>query len=134
MNRFFIVLLLLLVAGLSSASAQGVPKHYLSVVGTNSQLVYGARASVQGAIGTNSNASTTYFLKLYDKATAPICGTDTPVATYPLGPNSVPNGLVNFQGVQFANGLGFCITAGIADTDVANAAVGIAVDIVLSGR
>lgn len=112
--------------------AQGVPKHYLSTVSTNATLVYGARANVSAIMGFNTNA-TVYFLKIYDKATAPTCGTDTPVLTVPL-PQNTGNGVQLGQGLQFANGVGFCITGAIADNDTSNAATGIAVDFGVSGR
>lgn len=108
------------------------PLHFLSAASTNSTLVRGAPAALYSVVAVNTTAAI-YYLKLYDKATAPTCGTDVPVATYPIpfGSASSGGGFVIGRGTAagFNNGLGFCLTGGIADNDVANAAAGIAINL-----
>ena len=62
------------------------------------------------------------YLKIYDKATAPTCGTDVPVKTLiiPAASTAALGGGSNVntsEGVLISLGLGICVTAGIADTD-----------------
>ncbi len=61
----------------------------------------------------NGVATLRYF-KLFNKATAPIVGTDTPFLTITMAPNSesrftLPNG-----GIDFSLGLAYAITLGPA--------------------
>lgn len=66
------------------------------------------------------------FLKLYNKATAPIPGTDTPVYTIPIPPNAeVQIGAIFDQyGLYFGAGIGMAITGAVADLDTTVTAVG----------
>jgi hypothetical protein len=122
---------LLLLIGLQLAFAQSSPRHFLSAANSNSTLVFSAKAILQAILVTNTNA-TTYYLKIYDKATAPVCGTDTPVLTIPV-PENVPTGISGVS-MLFTNGVGFCLTGGIADSDDTPAATGVAIDLSVSGR
>jgi hypothetical protein len=63
----------------------------------------------------NGVATLRYF-KLYDKASAPTVGSDTPVLTLTMSPNSaspftLPNGL------SFSLGLAYAMTLGVANSD-----------------
>ena len=100
------------------------PKVYLSAATTNSNLVRAGRTKLNQLAVTNS-AGAAYYLKLYDKATAPTCGTDTPVATLGIAAGGAVIGSVPSLGFQ--NGLGFCITGAIANNDTTAAATGVAV-------
>lgn len=88
-------------------------------------LSTGAAAVIKGSAGqlyaiqiTNLGAAARH-IKLYNKATAPVVGTDTPVMTL-----SVPAGqTLSFAaaadiGAQFPTGLGVAATTGVLDTDV----------------
>lgn len=134
--RLIIAALLGLLALDAPAQAQSVPRHYLSAATTNSTLMRAGKGLVKVLLPINTT-STTYFLKLYDKATAPTCGTDTPVLTIPV-PNAAGAGggvaLPSADGLQFFNGVGFCLTGGIADNDTTSAATGIALNFGLSGN
>ena len=70
---------------------------------------------VYGYILANSSASIRY-VKLYDKASAPIVGTDVPVVTIPVPAGAGAN-MALALGISFVNGIGIGITAGLADTD-----------------
>ena len=122
------------------ALAESAPKKFLSAATTNSNLV------MAGAAGTNVNAgvvlktlvasnsaATAYFLKLYNKATAPTCGTDMPVQTILL-PSGQTVPLDYGLGELYPLGLGFCITGAIGDADTTGAAAGIAINFSVSDR
>ena len=71
------------------------------------------------------NAGTITYLKLYNKATAPVMGTDTPIYTCYL-PASAKFQLSFPFGLNFATGIGFALGTVAADNDstaVASAAV-----------
>lgn len=116
------------------AFGESAPVKFLSAASTNSHLVFtGTNGAVlKTVVGSNSTA-TAYFLKLYNKATAPVCGTDTPVQTIllPAG-QTVP---IDYGlGQLYPLGLGMCLTAGIADNDTAPAAALLAINFGVSGR
>ncbi len=117
---------------LSGNSAGLLTKHYIGAVSTNSTLVAAAPANGQRSVyalnAFNSNA-TTYYLKLYNKATAPTCGTDVPVNVFALLQNKVVKEL-NMYGSAYPLGIGFCLVGGIADSDTSNGATGVSIDIV----
>src|SRR4030042_652964 len=63
-----------------------------------------------------NNAVTTRYVKLYNKATAPTVGTDTPVMTIGIPPGSAANVEYNI-GIPFATGIGIGATTGVADNN-----------------
>lgn len=75
----------------------------------------GSAGQVYGWCLHNVGASVAY-VKLYDKATAPVVGTDVPKLTI-----AVPAGVtVPFElppGIPFANGIGWAATGAAADVD-----------------
>lgn len=94
-----------------------IPHRLLSAASTNATSVRPTRCHLGGWYLYNTNAAVRY-LKLYDKASAPTVGTDTPVLTIPIPPNSGAN--VNFaNGIHFENGLAYALTTGVADSDTA---------------
>lgn len=135
----FAALALLLVA--PSAMAQNMmcatqicaqPKHYLSAASNNATVVKAAPGAVYNVVAVNTT-DTVYYLKLYDKATAPTCGTDPVIQTYPVPPtpasgSPAPLALSSTVGVGFNNGIGFCLVGGIADNDNTSAATGVAIN------
>ena len=129
-------LLLSLVAfsGLQCARAQSlqaIPVHFISLASTNSTLVSGAGQNIlKWAIASN-NTGTVNFLKFYNKATAPVCGTDVPVLTIMVPTNATGGGVtsVSFDDTRFTLGIGFCLTALVADNDTGPAQAGIAISL-----
>jgi hypothetical protein len=91
-----------------------------SAAGTNSTLVATGSTGVSSLYATNQGG-TVAFLKLYNKATAPVVGTDIPVmiidlaaATTVPGKHNLTAGMSPFR---FPLGLGLAITGGLADSD-----------------
>lgn len=117
-----------------SASAQLSPVKFNSAATNNATLVKAGR-QLAGSLSATNSTATVYYLKLYDKATAPTCGTDIPkmvVAVPPiaLGGHVSPN---MGSGERFVLGLGFCLVAGVADADNTSAATGVLINIGFTG-
>ena len=63
-----------------------------------------------------NNAATGRYVKLYNKASNPSVGADTPIMTIPLPPGAGAN--VNFtSGITFSHGIGIGATTGVGDGD-----------------
>lgn len=87
----------------------------LSAASTNGTNVKASAGQLYGWYVFNTNASVRY-VKLYNKATTPTVGTDTPVMTIPVPSGGGAN--VEFaNGITFATGIGFGMTTGVADND-----------------
>ena len=98
------------------------PFHLVSAASVNNTLVKSAPGVIYMISAFNQVAGDR-FLKLYDKATTPVAGTDTPVWTklIPGSPSGTPGAgfilSMNPYGLQFNNGIGFAITANMPDND-----------------
>jgi hypothetical protein len=89
--------------------------HLVSAATTNAVNVKASGGQVYGYEIYNTNAAVRY-VKLFNKASAPTLGTDTPVRTIGVP----PGGRAFFHsstGIQFTNGISLAATTGIADTD-----------------
>lgn len=85
---------------------------------TNSTLVKNAPGTLFN-VSVANNSGTIAYLKLYNSATAPTCGSGTPVARYII-PASTAGAGSNIDvsvGAEYTTGIGYCVTAGIADSD-----------------
>ena len=102
-------------------AAPATPLIINSAASTNGQLVLTGTSGLQALFASNTGAGAAY-VKLYNKATAPTVGTDTPAMLIPVpaAVGGVP-GIVQispgFNGYRFALGLGLAITGGAADSD-----------------
>lgn len=65
---------------------------------------------------SNINAAARY-LKLYNKASAPTVGTDTPVIVVPIPAGQVVQVNGGSNGIRFATGIAWALTASAADSD-----------------
>lgn len=95
--------------------------HLVAANSNNSTLIRAGTVTVYGAQLGGIGAAPAY-LKLYDKATAPTCGTDTPskVLIIPAASTAANGGGSNVSiafGAVHALGLGICVVTGIADSD-----------------
>ncbi|WP_157089033.1 hypothetical protein [Novosphingobium capsulatum] len=89
---------------------------------TNATSVKTSGADLFRVRGHNASASARY-LKLYNKASAPTVGTDTPVATYYLAPSAPFD--IDFQtALYFSAGLAFALTGAAPDSDTTALAAG----------
>lgn len=92
-----------------------------SAAGTNLTLVKGGAGKLFGYRFRNTTATVKYA-KLYNKATMPVIGTDTPIETVVIPPNGVASYL-NTIGKAFSLGLGYAITGGVGEADTTAVAV-----------
>lgn len=70
--------------------------------------------------GLNGAAIT--YLQIYNKASAPVIGTDTPILTYPVAANGFFSELFTNGGLYFATGMAYAFTTDAAGTTGAAAA------------
>jgi hypothetical protein len=99
----------------AATSGGSTLSHTMSAASTNATSLKASAGMVYGVCISNNNASARYF-KLYNKASAPTVGTDTPVTVI-----QVPgNGTVIRAypvGAVFGTGIAWACTGGIADSD-----------------
>jgi hypothetical protein len=90
----------------------------ISAASTNAVSVKASAGQLYGLVATNINAAARY-LKLYNKASAPTVGTDTPVMSIALPGNTAGAGIAaDFSnGIAFATGIAFALTTGVSDSD-----------------
>lgn len=82
----------------------------------NATVAKASAGRIYKILGYNAAASLRY-LKLYNKATAPTVGTDTPVVTIPLSPSLGFNIDLGLYGEYFSAGISYGLTTGVADND-----------------
>lgn len=90
----------------------------ISVATTNATSVTNVLTRLH-SLCLQGTTATARYVKLYNKATTPVVGTDIPVLTFMVPANGQ---MVNPEfgfGVKFPLGLAFAITAGVADADTA---------------
>lgn len=99
-----------------------------SAATTNGALILTGTSGLQAFYASNTGAAHAY-VKLYNKATAPVVGTDIPemIIAVPAAVGGIP-GIAEltpgFNGYRFPLGLGIAITGGVADTDATVVAAG----------
>lgn len=85
-----------------------------SAATTNPTVVKASSGRIFRITGFNANAAVRY-LKLYNKATAPTVGTDAPVWTEYLAPQSKFS--IDMSGFRQSSGIGYALTVNPADND-----------------
>lgn len=94
----------------------GLTTHKTIAAGTtNATSVKASAGKVYGIFVNNQNAAVRY-LKLYNKASAPTVGTDTPVLVFAIPPAGNVN-LYAKDGIYLSLGIAFALTTGAADND-----------------
>lgn len=103
----------------ANALTNGCTNHRrIATADVNSVSLKGSAGTIAGGYVFNTSAATKY-LKLYNKATAPTVGTDTPIMTLPIAPSTgllLAAAFDNF-GLWFSTGIGYAITGAAADAD-----------------
>lgn len=90
---------------------------------TNAALVRTGVGRVYKVTGFNA-ATAVRYLRFYNKATAPVPGTDVPVFSLPLAANSVFEFNTQDIGFSFSLGIGLALTAAAPDLDTTALAAG----------
>jgi hypothetical protein len=109
-------------------AAPATPYILNSLATTNIALILTGTSGLQAFYATNTGA-TPAFVKLYNKATAPVLASDVPAMILPVpaaaaGVPGVANLRIGFNGFRFALGLGIAITGAVADNDTTAVAAG----------
>jgi hypothetical protein len=100
----------------TSASGASTFHHAISAASTNATSVKASAGAISLITVSNANAAVRYF-KLYNKASAPTVGTDTPIMTVAIPPNgtwTLPYGAL-FD--RLATGIAYALTTGAAVAD-----------------
>jgi hypothetical protein len=106
----------------AATSGGCTPSHLISAATTNATSLKASAGQVYGFQFTNKNTSNPAYVKLYNKASAPTVGTDTPVKVIcvPAAASvSLPTVVVHQQplGIAFGTGIAYAVTGGSADND-----------------
>ena len=105
----------------ASATGGYTPNKLISAATTNATVIKASAGTLGYVQASNINAAARY-LKFYNKATAPVVGTDVPVHVWLIPGNTAGAGTnipIPSEGVNFSAGISFALTAGAADSDVA---------------
>lgn len=102
--------------------------HLIALNSTNAQMVSPGPHSVFG-VQLSGIGSVPAYLKFYDTITTPVCNVTKPtkVLMIPAASTAANGGGSNVSipfGGQFGNGIGICVTGGIADNDNTSVAAG----------
>jgi len=109
-------------------AAPATPYILNSAATTNAALVLTGTSGLHAFYATNTGAAAA-FVKLYNKATAPVLASDVPAMIIPVpaavgGVPGVATLPIGFNGFRFSLGLGIAITGGVADNDTTAVAAG----------
>lgn len=99
-----------------SAAAIATNKHIVSVGSDNAQNIKNAAATLF-AVRVFNNAGYPVYVKLYNKATTPTVGTDTPFKTIGVQAGTQRDVAISGGGITMGTGIGLGIVKGIADSD-----------------
>lgn len=111
-----------------SISAGGFSSHHTLVcaASTNATLVK-STASMIGSISVSNSDVNTFYLKLFNIATAPVVGTTVPAYVYMIPKNTTYNIPIPSYGMRFDAGLSYSTTVNAATADTTAIAAGQAV-------
>lgn len=90
--------------------------HLISAASTNATSVKASAGSVNNIIVNNLNAAVRYF-KLYNKASAPTVGADTPVLTLAIPAGGTLAIDLGSRGLRLTTGIAYALTTGITVAD-----------------
>lgn len=83
---------------------------------TNATSVKATSGAIHNISAFNFSALTRY-LKIFNKASAPVLGTDLPILTIPIAPGAFFSQPFGFQGLRCSSGIAIAMTAGVAEND-----------------
>jgi len=107
----------------TAPAATGTPYALTTAATTNANLIItGARSLTE--ISVFNPTAALIYVKLYNKATVPVPGTDVPLAVIPVPANGQVSIEYGALGKKFLLGLGIAVTAGPLSTDAVAVAAG----------
>lgn len=107
------------VQNIVSASANSGFSTYFTLISAASTNATSVKAS-GGTIGTllcQVNSGQTCYLKIFNKSSAPVVGTDTPVLNIPIHSGMAIDVGTSFAGMRLSNGIAIALTRGQALLD-----------------
>lgn len=90
--------------------------NFNAAAGNNLTVVKASAGTLYGIKMHNRSAGLLY-VKLYNKATAPVLASDVPVMVIPIAAGALLDLDFSIVGHRFATGIGLATTGGVADTD-----------------
>lgn len=108
-----------LTMNVAPSAAQGASTYHklISAASTNATSVKTSAGTINALHVSNTNATTSAYLKLYNKASAPTVGTDVPVFTLLIPPAGLRTIDCGATGVRLSTGIAYALTANPADAD-----------------
>lgn len=91
------------------------PLHIVSAATTNATSVKASAGKLTKIYAINTSATADRFVKVYNKATAPVVGTDVPVKTIKVTAASVAD--INLPSTSLTAGIAIAITGAVGDAD-----------------
>jgi hypothetical protein len=101
----------------ATATTGGTSTSKLIAANTTNATSLKTSAGTLYGVQVFNNSATIGYLKLYNKASSPTVGTDTPVKVIMIPASSGAAIPIVEQGVAFGTGIAYAVTGGIADTD-----------------
>jgi len=103
---------------IGQATSGATTHRLMSAATTNATSVKASAGTVYGVFAINLS-STIRYLKLYNKASAPTVGVDTPMLTLPVPGDTTGAGFTLSvpQGIAFSTGIALALTTGYTDAD-----------------
>ncbi len=115
----------LLVASPNTTVLPATPtSHTLTAAATTNATVVKASAGQSYSLSLSNYSALIRFFKIYNKATAPVVGTDIPIMTIPVLANSFLQYAFGTLGQRFTAGISYAMTGLQADTDTTVLAAG----------
>jgi hypothetical protein len=108
---------------MAKGSSNSSKKLTSSAATTNATLVSAVPCDLYGIIAMNTVAAVKY-LKIYNKGSAPVVGTDIPILTIPLPPTNALTAIQFETGLYLNVGLSYAITGADGDSDTTAVAAG----------
>ena len=112
-----------------AATGSTLTKHRLIAAATTNATSVKATAGQLYVVHAYNVSAAVKYLKLYNKASAPTVGTDTPVETHAIAAGAALRLDFTEHGNPFATGIAYALTGGGADADTTALAAG---DVVLN--
>jgi predicted anti-sigma-YlaC factor YlaD len=95
----------------------------ISAASTNATSVK-TSTGILGTVVLTNTASSFRYVKVFNKASAPTVGTDTPVIQFPVAPNSSLDVSTSMAGLRLTTGIAYAITGASALLDTTSVAAG----------
>lgn len=111
----------------TNTPAVGSSHNLVTAATTNIAVIKASAGNLYETVVSNVTATPVY-VKLYNKATAPVLATDVPVVTIPVPANSINSFNFGTIGKRFTLGIGISVTGAIGATDTTNAVAGVQIN------